>query len=141
MQATDDALILDAEATTADGLRRIQEGITRRLETVGRRDQLTVTWQPVLSGDGADSNPPRPEAATPRRRHVMIIGLIAGGLLIVAIHLGLFGSGVAEMPWTKWGVNIIVGLLIVKGILIATHVALARLAIRRRKRRDLASEA
>jgi hypothetical protein len=141
MRATDDALILEAEATTADGLRRIQDGITRRLETIGRRDQLTVTWQPVLSGDDADSTPHRPEAATPRRRHVMIIGLVAGALLIVALHLGLFGSRAAEMPWTKWGVNVIVGLLVVKGILIATHVVLARLAIRRRKRRGLASGA
>jgi len=141
MQATEDALTLHAEAATEDGLRRIQDGITRRLETIGRRDQLTVTWRPVLSGDDADSAPEWPEASTPRRRrHVMTIGLIAVGLLIVAVHVGLFGAGVADSQWTKWGVNIIVALVVVKGLLIVTHVALTRLAIRRRKRRAMASE-
>ncbi len=140
LQATQDTLTLRAEAADEDGLRRIQEGITRRLETIGRRDQLTVTWQQDSPGDGADNTPAHPAQAAPRPRRVMIIGLIAAGLLIVAVHVGLFGGAVTSSPWTKWGVNAILALVLVKVVLIGSHVVLGRLAIRRRKRRMTPSE-
>ncbi|MEV0736785.1 DUF2218 domain-containing protein [Streptomyces sp. NPDC050549] len=56
MQATQNTLTLRAEAADEDNLRIVQDGIARRLETMGRRDQLTVTWQ-------------RPEAAQPEPGH------------------------------------------------------------------------
>ncbi|WP_329243418.1 DUF2218 domain-containing protein [Actinoallomurus sp. NBC_01490] len=46
LRATDTELILRAEAADPQQLRRVQEGITARLELIGRRDHLTVTWQP-----------------------------------------------------------------------------------------------
>ena len=58
MDATQDTLILRAEADDEDGLRRIQDGIARRLGTIGRRDQLTVTWQPTLPGDATGWSAP-----------------------------------------------------------------------------------
>ena len=45
LRATDEALTLYAEAEDPQHLQRIQEGITRRLEKIGRRDHLAVTWQ------------------------------------------------------------------------------------------------
>jgi len=45
MQATPPGLKLRAEAADAEGLRRIEDGITTRLEKIGRRDRLKVTWQ------------------------------------------------------------------------------------------------
>ncbi len=44
LDASADALTIRAEAPTADALQRLQTLLTRRLETIGRRDQLTVSW-------------------------------------------------------------------------------------------------
>jgi hypothetical protein len=44
LHATDDALTLTAEADDPENLCRIQEGVARRLERIGRRDRLTVSW-------------------------------------------------------------------------------------------------
>jgi len=47
MQATPGTLRLRAEADSEEHLRRIQDLLTARLEKIGRRDHLTVTWQPA----------------------------------------------------------------------------------------------
>jgi hypothetical protein len=44
LRASTDALTLHAEADDQQRLEQIQDGITARLERIGRRDQLTVTW-------------------------------------------------------------------------------------------------
>ena len=44
LHATADALALHAEADDPQYLQQIQEGITARLERIGRRDKLTITW-------------------------------------------------------------------------------------------------
>jgi hypothetical protein len=46
MHAAPGTLTLRAEADTEEHLRRIQDLLTTRLEKIGRRDHLTVTWQP-----------------------------------------------------------------------------------------------
>jgi hypothetical protein len=46
LHATGEALELSAEAADQQQLRGIQEAITGRLERIGRRDRLTVTWEP-----------------------------------------------------------------------------------------------
>lgn len=48
LNATADALTLHAEAGDPQHLQQIQDGITARLERIGRRDKLTVTWTPAL---------------------------------------------------------------------------------------------
>lgn len=50
VQATGDELILLARADDVRSLRLIQAAIAARLEQIGGRDQLSVTWQP-RSGD------------------------------------------------------------------------------------------
>jgi hypothetical protein len=47
LRAADDMLTIRAEASSAQDLAQIQELITRRLEGFGRRERLTVTWQPA----------------------------------------------------------------------------------------------
>ena len=47
MQATPGTLTLRAEAGSEENLRRIQDLVTARLEKIGRRDHLTVNWQPT----------------------------------------------------------------------------------------------
>jgi hypothetical protein len=44
LRATAGALTLCAEAGDPQRLRQIQDGISARLQRIGRRDQLTVTW-------------------------------------------------------------------------------------------------
>lgn len=60
LHASEDALKLRAEAEDLEQLRRIQDGIARRLERIGRRDQLTVAWSPSASGTtaGAEADAP-----------------------------------------------------------------------------------
>jgi hypothetical protein len=43
--ARDDALLVRAEAADDDALARAQAIIGHRIETIGRREHLTVTWQ------------------------------------------------------------------------------------------------
>jgi hypothetical protein len=46
MHAAAGTLTLRAEADSEENLRRIQDLLTARLEKIGRRDHLTVNWQP-----------------------------------------------------------------------------------------------
>lgn len=43
--ATGDALTLSVDATDQQSQRRIQDVLTLRVQTIGRRDDLNVTWQ------------------------------------------------------------------------------------------------
>jgi hypothetical protein len=45
LRAGPGGLALRAEAEDPERLRQVQDGIARRLERIGRRDALTVTWQ------------------------------------------------------------------------------------------------
>jgi hypothetical protein len=47
--ASPDDLTLRVSADDPQAMARGQEMLQRRIETIGRRDQLTVTWQPVTS--------------------------------------------------------------------------------------------
>jgi len=44
LRATDGMLALHAEAVDPERLQQIQDGISARLQRIGRRDQLAVTW-------------------------------------------------------------------------------------------------
>lgn len=46
LHATETELIIHAEAADAQHLRRVRDAVTTRLELIGRRDHLTVIWQP-----------------------------------------------------------------------------------------------
>lgn len=46
MHAAPGALTLRVEAADQENLRRIQDLVTARLEKIGRRDHLTVSWLP-----------------------------------------------------------------------------------------------
>ena len=49
LHTTGDALVLHAEAEAQPQLRRIEDSISARLEQIGRRGGLTVTWRPAPS--------------------------------------------------------------------------------------------
>ena len=53
LQAGAGALTLRAEAPDEQSLQQIERRLTDRLEQIGRRDQLTVTWNPPTADDVA----------------------------------------------------------------------------------------
>jgi hypothetical protein len=55
LRALPGVLTLRAEAPDEDALRRVESPITDRLERIGRRDHLRVTWtSPRTAGDARD---------------------------------------------------------------------------------------
>jgi hypothetical protein len=146
LHATPDALTVRVEATDEDSLRRLQERIAHRLETIGRRDQLKVTWHqpaapPAQPGEATSVAPmPDPGSGT-RRRHrktITIAGLTAAVALVVAVHTGLVGGAMATADWKNWGVGVILAVVAVKVLLLGAHVLAGVLGVRFAKHRGLA---
>jgi hypothetical protein len=146
LHATADTLTLRVEADDGPTLDRLLDGITRRVENVGRRDQLTVTWK--RSGTsaahreyatGTTTPPPRATARTLRGR-AATIGLVVAAIVIVGLHLGPGGAALAASRWTSWGANALLAIILLKLILVIGHVLLGRLGIHhfRRHRRHTA---
>jgi hypothetical protein len=138
LQAAPETLTVRAEAADEAGLRRIQNGIARRIETIGRRDHLRVTWHQADApaaqhGEATRTATSSTTEAAPRRERVKTIALVAGVVLVAAVHLGLFGAALAASKWTSWGANVIVLLLLGKVLFMGAHVLLGRFAIRRGK--------
>jgi hypothetical protein len=60
LRALPGVLTLRAEAPDEDTLRRIEHGVGERLQRIGMRDHLTVTWTPPQSaGEGTAETPVR----------------------------------------------------------------------------------
>jgi hypothetical protein len=49
LTATPDALLLRVDAVDERALARLRDGVTARVEKIGRRDGLTVTWHPAAA--------------------------------------------------------------------------------------------
>lgn len=111
-----DGLLLRVEAVDEQSLRRIQDGIGRRLEKIGRRDQLTVNWRQAEAltavSDEAGSYPMDTDGA--RRSRLQGIGLTVAVVVVIAVHLGLGGTFLADARWTGWVANLVMLLVAVK---------------------------
>lgn len=138
LQATSDTLSLRVDADDEDTLQRLQNGIAARLEKIGRRDRLTVTWQRRTTPPGPPGEDARPASApepgtAKRPGHGRTTGLIAVGAVVVAVHLGLGEAALASSTWTGWAVNAVVAIILLKVVFMAVHVVLGRFAIRHGK--------
>ncbi len=141
MHATADTLTLRVEAANDEALQRLRDGVAARLHTIGRRDQLATTWRrldtPTTSpGDIEPDAVPPAEPGNPKRRwprRLTVLGLIAVGALIVAVHLGIGGAAVAALPWTGWVGGSLLAIILAKLVFIASHFFLGRFAFRRGK--------
>ncbi|HET6635677.1 MAG TPA: DUF2218 domain-containing protein [Streptomyces sp.] len=130
LRATQDALLLRLEAQDDHGLRLLRDGLTTRLEKIGRRDSLTVDWQ------GSDPQAMSRETTTrtpSRRGRGQVIGLVAVGILVVAVHLGLGGALLESSQWAGWAADLVLAVVVLKLLVIAGHVVLGRWALRRRR--------
>lgn len=134
LRATADALTVRIDADDEDTLRRLQAGLARRLEAIGRRDDLTIHWRESnsLSGRPTENAPPAPV----RSREPPGLGraLVVAGIVVLAlaIHVGLLGSTLAASPWTSWGALVVLAIILVKVVVLGVHVVLGRAAFRHR---------
>ncbi|MFG2795208.1 DUF2218 domain-containing protein [Streptomyces pseudovenezuelae] len=138
LEATTDMLSLRVDADDEDTLLRLQNGITARLEKIGRRDQLTLAWQRHQSPPGpfekAACPAPAPATGTAKRSgRGRTVGLMAVGAVVVAVHLGLGGAALSASTWTGWVANAVVAVILLKALFVAAHVVLGHFAIRRGK--------
>jgi hypothetical protein len=128
VEASSDVLMLRLEAADEEGLHRLEGAVAHRLETIGRRDGLKVNWQ---HSDATEAASPAPGRGARRwRGRATTIGLVVVGLLIVAVHLGVFGTAVAVSMWTGWATNIVLVLVLLKVLGIVAHVALGGVVLR-----------
>lgn len=56
---------------------------------------------------------------------------MAGGALIVAVHLDIGGAAPADAKWTGWAADAVLVLILVKLLFLAGHLFLGRAALRR----------
>jgi hypothetical protein len=135
LRADADALTLRAEAADEENLRRLTGLLAHRLETIGRRDRLRVTWldpqAPIEAQEAAGTaSAHEGHIAGHRGRHG--VALLILGALALTVHLGLLGAALASSPWMRWGSIIILALVAVK-LLVgpAKVIGLPRRLIRR----------
>ena len=148
LSATADTLTVRIDADDEDTLLRLQDGVARRLETIGRRVHLTVRSRrsdstPGLPPDAATATaaPTDPSRAPRSRRVGRTLALAGVAALAIIVHVGLLGGTLAASPWASWGTNIVLAIILLKVITVGIHVVLGRVAFRhrrtfRRRRRD-----
>jgi hypothetical protein len=129
LEATADALTLRAEAADEAHLRRLQDMIAGRLETIGSRDRLRVTWQQAAATTTAAAPlPARPAGG----RRVWTIVLVGAGVIAVAVHAGVIGGFLAAPRWTGWAADLILAAVVLKVVVLGLKGAvLGRVAHRR----------
>ena len=132
LTADDEVLTLRAEADDATDLQRLQALLGARLEQFGRREHLTVAWQPVPAA------PPAPAATTDgrsgagtRRSHRRTVGLVVLGTLVVALHVALGAAAVSVPWWTSPALDVVVAVVVVK---VLVSLVLGRRMVHRRHR-------
>jgi hypothetical protein len=115
LEAAHDTLTLTAEATDEHNLRRIQDLLSARLEQIGRRDRLTVTWQAVqMPTDHAARTPPgQPHRIRRHRSQAARWSLVAVIALLVTVHIGFGGAAFTASAWTAVALVAVLGLKVI----------------------------
>lgn len=132
LRATPDALVLRVEAANEGDLRRMRDLIAARVETVGRRDNLTAVWeQPEPPGalpgtsDQTDDSHPKGHGHVGTLTRRWTVRAVVGAVALMAVaHLVLGGSVLAASQWLGWSAGaIVVAVVIVKVIVMGGFVA------------------
>jgi hypothetical protein len=135
LTTVDNTLVLHAEACDDTDLHLLQALLSARLHQFGRRDHLTVTWQPSPTptpapAAAADRSPDVPGAKRRRPRRGTVI-LVTVGVLVVALHLGLGAAVIAAPAWTGWALDAVLAVVVVK---LLASIVLGRRLIHHRRR-------
>jgi hypothetical protein len=127
LDATPDALTVRVEAADQQSLRQVQAMLTNRIEQIGRRDRLAVTWRdPHTTGAEPDPAPTTAEHATAARRRTVLV--VALAVLAVGAHIAVATTALAGVRWTSWAADAIV-------VIVAVKMATLALAGRRLRHR------
>jgi len=136
--AAADTLTVHIESADEDGLRQIQDIITRDLERFSRRQPLTVIWHreqpsgepspPVDAEDEPMPRRPRRTVAGWVRANLVTVVVAIAVLLAVGLHLGLAGTIIAQSRWTGVAMNVV---LVIAALKVA-FVIVVRLVLRHR---------
>jgi hypothetical protein len=111
LEATTTTLTLRAEAADEGSLRRLQEMIGSRVEAIGSRDRLRVTWEQPAALTAVTAEP---AVTTPaRHRRVWTIVLVAAVVLAVGVHVSLIAFVVVPR-WTSWAADVVLAAVLVK---------------------------
>jgi hypothetical protein len=135
LDATADALTLRVDADAEEALRCLQDGIAARIEKIGRRDGLQARWRRVgtdtLPQAKRDAEGQAPSMGGSRGPRGTALGLMAGGALIVAVHLGIGAAALADAKSTGRASNAVLVPILVKLLFLGSHLFLGRAALRR----------
>ena len=138
LQATPNALVLHVEAANEEDLQRMRDLIAARVEKIGRRDHLTVTWQqPEMpstlpdTGDQADAKPPNGHGHTGGMTRRWTVRAVVGAVALLAVaHLVLGGSVLAASQWLGWGAG-----AVVVAVVLVKVIGMGGFVVHRRRRR------
>jgi hypothetical protein len=117
--ATDEALILAAEADTREELAKIQAGVGRRVTGIGRRDGLVVTWSPVEGAAGLVDG--AAQVTSRRSQPLVVIAIAAIVVVVVAVHIGIVAIAMRQ-SWAWWALAVLAGVIVLK-LLVGRHFA------------------
>ena len=133
LQAGDGALVLRAEAHDPTDLHRLQTVLGTRLQQMGRRDHLVVEWEPdpTPTSPPAAAGPPDTDSARRRTTRRRTAALVAVGVLVVALHLGLGAAVLTAPSWAGPALDVVLAAVAVK--LLASIVLGRRLVHHRRR--------
>lgn len=123
LTAHDDSLTVLIDAADEGRLAQIRDIITRDFERFSRRNPLAVAWERLESPNtaplpGAVGVPSEHRRSFPRS-HFQSAVLALAVVLVIALHVGLAGTIVAESRWTGLAAKVVAVLVAVKIALIA----------------------
>jgi hypothetical protein len=116
--ATDEALVVVAEAATPENLARLQSGVGNRVTKIGRRDDLTVTWSPT-EGEPADGGAPA-SALVAHRGALTKISMVLLVGVVLAVHLGI-GAALLRQRWAWWTI-VAIAVVVALKLVVARHL-------------------
>jgi hypothetical protein len=138
MRATSAGLLLRVEASDAKALRRIQDGVTSRLEKIGRRDHITVEWA------SAETNTaPAVRPARTRRGRLQAVVLVVAIVLVVALHLGVGGAVLSDARWTGQATEVLlisIVVMVAVKLLVLRRLGIGHRALRAPSRNNIVEE-
>lgn len=128
LQATPDALDVALEAADERTLGRLQDTVATRIQTIGRRDRLIVTWEHATTPTTGSGHALTPGHDVGARRPRRTRALLAVAALAIGLHAAVATAVLTGPSWLSWAAD---GVLVLVGIKLAA-IALGSVVLRHR---------